>query len=62
MDDFLMTYLTADWYFACRTFDVPNDELESKFMELGWFRFLRTGTLPDGWTMRHVSDGTNSPH
>ena len=61
MDDFLMTYLTADWYLTCRTFDVPNDELENKFMELGWFRFLRTGILPDGWTMRDVGAGAKNP-
>ena len=62
LDRFLIDYLTTDWFWTCRLIDCPTDELESKFMELGWYQFLRTGKLPEGWTMQNIIDGTNRPH
>ena len=59
LESFLMDYLTMDWYGSCRLIAVPSDGLESTFMKLGWYQFLRTGKLPEGLTMKNIFDGTN---
>ena len=61
LENYLMVYLSTDWYGTCRKFHVTNDKLECKFMELGWYQFLRTGKVPEGWTMANIIDGTNKP-
>jgi len=61
LNHFRTIYMPADWFVTCLKIKAPNYELESKFMELGWFRFLRTGILPDGWTMRDVGAGAKNP-